>query len=354
MPQKCSIVDIWRRGDSRIETASTDFSAETGARSAATKILKTLRHPPQDVCLRVVLWWLDEETEAEDANEDLLDVCGLGLKVSRRFFEAIVDRADKNSFNSGSDKRVQPSLPTSPFQPTYTVVGTQISTVARNYPVHQADPPPVLLIVGWDDDNWDDIYHRPADIDDETSVPIFVSNAASNDDTSISPRTISSRTRTYHKILDQLLEKIGGARTTDKYLLTLSTLPMMHLDALHIQAKTRLVRRRTIFEHRLFAVSGYIKLQDERFSLRRHIEDSESTRKNVARFAKSQGEGDLLTSQEYLRMEELWEDAIREARLLETEVRDVLQLQSSQLSLQESKKSIDLSNHQIEESRRGT
>ena len=283
---------------------------------------------------------MSEATEAEDANLNLLDVCGLGLKVSPRFFEVIVDRADQSSLEGPTmRKMVQPSLPTSPFQPTYTLVGTQISTIARNYLVHQPDPPPVLLIVGWDDENWDDEAVRPADIDDETSCRRFVAEAATNADIPVSPRTFSSRTRTYHRILDQLLEQFDGAGTVDKYLLTLSTFAMMHLDTLHIQAKTRLVRRAIMFAKGQYGESGNLDLQYERFSLRRHIEDSESSRKNVARFANSQYGGDLLTHGEYLRIEELWEDAVREARLLEMEVRDILQLQTSQLSLQESKKS---------------
>lgn len=357
VPQKCSVVDIRRREGSGVETAIHDFSTEPKARSAATKILETLLHPPQNVCLRVVLWWLSEGREAEDSHPNLLDVCGLALKVSPRFFEAIVDRADKTSLDGQAQRKmVQPSLPTSPFQPMYTVVGTQLSTVARNYLVHQADPPPVLLIVGWDDDDWDDEMIRPADVDDGTSTRMFVTYAATNGDMPVPPRPFSSRTRTYHRVLDQLLGQIDGAETADKYLLTLSTFPMIHLDTLHIQAKTRSLRKVIMYGKGIYTCteSSEVNLHHERFLLRRHIEDSECSRKNVVRFAKSQDAGDLLTSREYLRIEELWQDAIREARLLETEIRDILQLQTSQFSLQESKKSIDLSNHQIEESRRGT
>ncbi len=51
------------------------------------------------------------------------------------------------------------------------------------------------------------------------------------------------------------------------------------------------------------------------------------------------------------------EDELRQARLeasrLETEIRDFLQLQTGELALQESRKSIELSNSQIEEAKRG-
>ena len=218
------------------------------------------------MCLRVVLWWLSGRTESEDANSNLLDVCGLGLKVSPRFFDAIVDRADKNSLEGPTmRKMVRPSLPTSPFEPMYTVVGTQISTIARNYLVHQAEPPPVLLIVGWDDENWDEEVVRPADVDDETSNRRFIAEAAEIADIPVSTQTFSSRTRAYHRVLDQLLEQLNGAWTVDKHLLTLSTFPIMHLDTLHIQARTRSVRRAIIFGKEQYRESRTLDLQHERF-----------------------------------------------------------------------------------------
>ena len=310
-------------------------------------MLETIRHPPQNVCLRVVLWWLTWNTLTGDENSDLLDVCGLGLKIDHRFFEAIVDRGDQKSVEELiGRKMVHSALPTSPFQPTYTVVGTQIATVARQYLSHQADPPPVLLIVGWDDNKWDYETLEPGDVVDAKFI------RSSTELRLASSRGSSPRSGTYHKILDQLLEHPNGEGSTDKHLLTLSIFPMMHLDTLRIQAETRSIRRITVYQQGRRTEGLAIVLQDERFALRRHIEDSESSHKNVARFAKSQDCGGLLTSREYLRFEELWGDAISEARLLESEVRDILQLQTGQSSLQESKKSIELSNYQIEESRR--
>ena len=51
------------------------------------------------------------------------------------------------------------------------------------------------------------------------------------------------------------------------------------------------------------------------------------------------------------------EDELQQAHLealrLETEIREYLQLQTGELALQESRKSIELSNSQIEEAKRG-
>ena len=306
MPQRCSIVDIWRGEDSKIKITTEDFRDHAEAPSTTTRILEAIHHPPQRVCLRVLLWWLHGEILEGNAGSDLLDICFFGLKLSPRFFEAIVDRMSTSGLNlSRRRKMVQPFLPTKPFQPLYTVVGSQISTIARNYLTHQADTPPVQVIVGWDDDNWDDDAFRAADVDDEASERMVLLGAAANDNVSVSQRSFSTRIQTYRRILDQLLEQSYGTETAEKGFSTLSIFSMMHLDTLHIQAKTRFLRKAIMFDKGRYREPNIVNLQDGRFSLRRHIEDSESARKNVARFANSEGGGDLLARQEYLRIEEL-------------------------------------------------
>ena len=58
-------------------------------------------------------------------------------------------------------------------------------------------------------------------------------------------------------------------------------------------------------------------------------------------------------SQSLLTLENELQRIRREATRLEAEIRDYLQLQTGELALEESKKSIELSNFQIEEAKRG-
>lgn len=165
-------------------------------------------------------------------------------------------------------------------------------------------------------------------------------------DTQIPRKNRFLRSRTYVKILDELLKKNDNAATGNEHLLILCTLPMIHLDTLQIHAKIRCLRREFIFGHRESAVKYQRKM------LRRHIEDSETSTENFANYAVSQQGEDLLRRQDFIRIKQLWRDALSHARLLETEVRDYLQLEASRLSLQESRKSIELSNYQIHENRK--
>ena len=297
----------------------------------------------------------------------MLNVCGLGLKIHPRFFGALSDRADKGSLNSLLQRGlVQPFMPGNP-SPNYTIVGNHISTLTRNYITGQVDIPPVLLIVGWRDgeddyawhdelgDNFDPTTPHPDWCEpDEVShfqasiVERGVTEGGLRNDMQIPRKSRFLRSRTYVKILDELLKKNDNAATGNEHLLILCTLPMMHLDTLYIYAKIRSLRRELIYRVHASAV------KHQRNMLRRHIEDSETSSENFANYALSQQGEELLRRQDFIRIKQLWRDALSHARLLETEVRDYLQLQASQLSLQESRKSIELSNHQIEENRRGS
>lgn len=345
----CSIIDVRRTKGSKIETTKHDFT-EPESRSTATKILEALRRPAPDVSLRVVLWWCSEMTQDDGSisNSNIGEICGLGLKINPQFFKAMDERSNKIFYNARP--MVHPFLPSRSFEPTYTALGTQIFTVARNYLVHQADPPPILLIVGWDNDSWDNKNLAPADINDEASTRMPTKIASEIPDFPIS--TFSTRSLTYQNVLDDLLEQVNDPQISDNELLCLSIFPMIHLDTLHVLAKVRSLRRNAILSNAT-KHENHDWLQSSRFTLRRHIEDSEGCLKNIVRFIKAHNGSVLLARGEYLRIEELWEDAIKEARLVETEARDILQLQTSQLSLEESKRSITLSNLQIEESRRG-
>ena len=362
---KCSVIDLSRDGKSAISISSQDYHGETNREETATKVLEDLRQPPQTTCLRVVLWWGNEQGVEPT---ELMNVCGLGLKIHPRFFGALSERTDKSSVAMFINRSlVQPSLPGNP-SPNYTIIGNHISTTARDYITGRVNTPPTLLIVGWSDGYNDYAWYDDLSNDFNPStqhlnwsesdvVSHFQASIAESglrNDMQIPKKSRFLRTRTYVKILDELLKKTDSAATGNEHLLILCSLPMMHLDTLHIHAEIRRQRRNYFFLKNPDVLAGAGLVADGRNMLRRHIEDSESSFKNFAYYALSQHGGELLRRQDYMRIEELWRDALNYARLFETEVRDRLQLKASQLSLQESRKSIELSTHQIEENRRGS
>lgn len=336
----CSIIDLSRDEKSNLSISSQDYYSE--ARLGATEMLGNLRHPSQTTCLRVLLWWGYKDYGVP---RDLFDVCGLGLNTHPRFFEALFDRANKNSLDYGYKRGlVQPSLPDDLFRSNYTVVGNHILTIARDYISGRADIPPILLIVGWsdgsDDFAWGDHFGNDHFCNEFDPAPPHSYKCEPDEVSHFQASVVESgrsrflRSRTYVRILNQLLKRSDSAATGIEHLLILSTLPLMHLDTLHIRANMRSLRRAHIRDIENTEVANTVK--HERNMLRRHIEDSETSSKNFASYAHSHEGGDLLRRQDFMIIEELWRDTLSQARLLETEVRDNLQLQASQLSLQES------------------
>ena len=364
----CSVVNLSRNENSTITISSQDYHGEVNqgepAKEVATEVLQDLRQPPPTAYLRVVLWWSGWADDKHGRPNELLNVCGLGLKIHPRFFEAFIDRYSLDGVHGRG--LVQPSLPDDLSRPEYTIIGNQISTIARDYIIGRADTPPVLLIVGWNDSGDDYAWYQESRNvfdpsmqhsdscypSDESHFQAPIVGKCVKNEAPIPRRSRYLRSRTYVKLLDQLLKENDSAVDGKEQLLILSTLPLMHFDTLHMHAIMRSLRCAYI---RSIEDTEYADdVKHRRTMLRRHIEDSEMSSKNFARYVHSQERGDLLRRQEFMRIEELWRDALSQARLLETEVRDNLQLEASQLSLQESRKSIELSNHQIEENRRGS
>ena len=82
------------------------------------------------------------------------------------------------------------------------------------------------------------------------------------------------------------------------------------------------------------------------------VEDSEDGFNHLLRYIRSQRCADWLLSKSWLRVEDDLRATHEEARRFETQLRDYLQIKVGEWALQESKKSIELSNRQIEEGKR--
>lgn len=95
------------------------------------------------------------------------------------------------------------------------------------------------------------------------------------------------------------------------------------------------------------------KLHRERFWLRRSVEDSDDGLTHFESYISAEDANYLPGSAVYLNTKQEMDQINKEARRLDAEVRDYLQLVVGNLALEESRKSIELSNHQILEGKRG-
>ena len=92
---------------------------------------------------------------------------------------------------------------------------------------------------------------------------------------------------------------------------------------------------------------------DMRYLLRRMVEDFEDSYQRLRDRMHSPMKQDTPQSQSLMTLEGDLQQSSLEATRLETEIRDYLQLRIGELALQESKKSIELANSQMEEAKRG-
>ena len=95
------------------------------------------------------------------------------------------------------------------------------------------------------------------------------------------------------------------------------------------------------------------RLYSERFWPRHWIEDANTTSENLVDYLSTQCEFECFKDPAYMRLDDSGRQLRAQARWLEAEVQSFLQLHSGSNALDESKKAIDLSNSQIEESKRG-
>ncbi|MCJ1229886.1 hypothetical protein MMC12_006557 [Toensbergia leucococca] len=130
-----------------------------------------------------------------------------------------------------------------------------------------------------------------------------------------------------------------AAANNDADISLLSMLPLLHLEALLLHRKSKLARSDYINPKKfsmkdILDASSYFTTK--RFDLRRHIEDFEADRIQFINYVCGYQQDIWSKDSVCRRVDCLWKDSLRDARLIETEIRDNMQLLAGQSSLEES------------------
>ena len=248
-------------------------------------------------------------------------------------------------------------------------MGGKVATIARNY-VPNEDTPPVLLVaddfgtvldkdvaikVYEIDDMWSSWAYKDLDRVPPFRPPPHVESQHGYVGDQLSPSG-NEHCKTYVKCLNHLIYHMEAAASNDTDLSLLSMLPLLHLEALLLHQKSKLARSDYINPKKfstkdILDASSYFTTK--RFDLRRHIEDFEADRIQFINYVCGYQQEIWSKDPVCRRVDCLWKDSVRDARLIETEIRDNMHLLAGQSSLEESKKSIEISNYQIQEGKRG-
>ena len=338
----CAIFDITETGSlsTALDMALEDLSPRF------TEILTALRNPPSGSLLRVLL--LKPGDLKQRLPWSLMDVIGLGLRVSPDLFEAYL-----------SVNPVTKRIPyRTPIRASYGIFGRAAFTVSRDYLPHSRNCPPVLLVMG---------HPAPSD----ARYPGFLLSRQKAPFSSTDPLLVRHRGPSespWPCIFEQLL--CTNIQTDPRKpmdfdaLLVHSLLPLLEsclerLKGAYDEASMR-YRERVGTSSQDPAMLWKNALEDHenemeevRFRLRRWITYYERILNHFPDFLRTQGVRSFQHYEAFAIIREESKHCLEDAHGLEVELRDWLQLRSPSLALQESKKSIQLSNLQMEEAKRG-
>lgn len=344
-------------------------------RKSITSLLQNLRSPPGNVPARIVIWSMSWNSPL---CPEAIDALGLGLNIHPSFFEALLSITTPSyeslpSFKPG---------PMEPSGPGHIRIGDNVATVARNYrPGRRA--PSVLIIAGshnLDYASWSDLdeknpvweeagYHSTVQkFLREEVLRMQISGSASLYRWATEhPRTRMDRPTSgppnyYLQLFSKYVQKGCSFDSKDITPLSIAMLPLLHLEILRLRAQCGFVRSVMLqvqygveFPNKysdLEKKDCYQVLDKQRFWLRRRLEALEQGKDCFVEFVRSQNVEEWLKSQTWLSQDESIREALAEAQKVDAEVRDYMQLQIGNLSILESRKSIQLSNQQFDEAKR--
>ena len=324
----CSIWDISGTG-----TLSRCFAGPwLGSKASKTSILTSLRNPDSDSILRVIL--LEPWAHNGSWLPSMTDVFGLGLRIVPEFFEEflarskiIQDYSRRVSLGKGSG-----------------LLGDSLITVTRDYLPGFSMYPPILLVM---EERFTFEELQPVVFDPQGTVE---------------SRWMQS-CKSFENIIEDSFRHYQSQTIPLEVALLHSLLPLLRsylkqLKVFHHRSKDEYLGHFTHTSTNSSSIRPGLKHPEDameaiRFTLRRQLRRFEDCMSDFRRVLRDQH---ILKPEKYeyfsIFIDETHEN-INDVRALECEIRDWLQLRVGSLALEESKKSIEASNLQIEESKRG-
>lgn len=348
---RCAIIDLSMEN---LQEAKVSLRC---ASLTATQAFTALREPPSGVKVQVAVLSIPDKYLG--LASEFASLFGLGLKLAPRFFDALHAQLKRHAeFEVASNAR---------FRCKHVLASGTVVAIAHHFALAKHESPPVVLIAGPPKIHdmidqgalWDILYDgQPA----QDSVIADCPSGVDDPD--------SEGARYYARLLSCFMKKDEDCTRSSTDLLLECLLPLLQLDILRIRELCSLVRRDFVsLKAPKYKINGHNigeflnptpsedktpdKLYRCRTILRSAIEQFEDEAEPLTDFVSSQIGENSTGRPAYVRIEKARDWVLKEACRLEAEIRDYLQVQSGQLALLESRKSIELSNHQIEEAKRG-
>ena len=319
---------------------------------SGTGLIQALREPTGNVGVRLVLWF-----HPDDFNLEMADALILGLKLDPKLLE---DYTHVDSPPRSKDFRAS--------QIARVVGNGTVTTLSQNFMPGEATTVPVLLVVS-EISNWEQNgFFNGIRAGGDGGKPPFHGPpsrgkkpfSAIGDFWERSPRSYAN---SYAKAVEKFIEQDRFATPSKAFLLLAAMSPLLHIEAYRVREASYHVRNtydkltmdKKAGQHTL--ATDYKGLDQDldrqRLKLRRTLEEAEDHVSELFRHLGSEVPHDWSKERSYEGIKADWRKLIDDERRLEAEVRDYMQIQVGNLALEESRRSIDLSNSQIQESKSG-
>lgn len=312
--------------------------------TSAVRIVTALRQPPANVTVQILLW-----NSAAYLHQDVVNPLGLGLKIDPRFFEALCGRNKRH------------------LDPRHVTIDGAVATIVHHYAV------PIVLIarMGWGpalasavEEEIGDVF--PFQYPAVETYPPYPYFAPVHDLKRVWGRYAEGHELgkyehpNYTHLLSWCLRSERERNAGFVHFLK-PLIPLLYLSIFRVRECCESIRQQ-YYELQIAADDAWWAEKDkaisdlpkDRVRLRALVEDLEDGFNQILRFIESQDRSyNFLLSASWRKVEEDFKRTHREAARLEAQIRHYRQLQIGESALQESKQSIELSNRQIEEGKRG-
>ncbi|KAL8855825.1 MAG: hypothetical protein Q9178_007540 [Gyalolechia marmorata] len=337
-----------------------------------TSIIEALCDPPKDAQLQIAVWSLSS-IEHMLAQRHLIDYLGLHFSLDPRYLMAVrnliwevalmIDRNSGSEVERGAFASVEDRLDR--YNPTHTKIGNAIITVCL--PRDGTNGIPIVLIAQYvGKDPTADRYPSLSDyslgeLRRKQLHPRPPLRRSHSWESQLASLQDLGSYRYYPQMLTCLLESQTETRYDFTDVLLICFLPCLQLQLVRIRSLCGMTR--FLFEDHWESSTrartdsrtknSEEQLYSHRTSLRREISDLESQWSTLIRYMKTRLSMDPSKGLLFKDFEEEIGHVLGESNRLESQIRDYLQLRAGTLGLEESRRSIDLSNRQIEEAKRG-
>ena len=246
------------------------------------------------------------------------------------------------------------------FDPRHIRIGRFIATLVRHYKPDELDTIPIVLIAchGCEVKLERDTDVEICDVYPIQDLVIDRDPSFWGDGVLSLPPVVTHSERhrhtNYQRILQMCLDTEKEHANDVTKMILKSLIPLLHLSVFSIRVRCENIRSKYGFSRWKVnkADSDVNALPNEQLQLRMLVEESIDDLSYLRRYICSQLSVEMLSDKAWRKAEADLVHMHQEAGRLESQVRDYMQLQVGELALRESKKSIELSNQQIEEGRR--